>query len=174
MITVPARQALRTLAVLARHGGPIDRAGLGAAVGLPAAVVSRVLQQLRLRDLVVSRPGRGGDHRLARAPAEISILDVLRACDGPVAPLPCLSATAYRRCADCANEATCPARRLLAPVNEAILDALGRTTLAEVLARRGPPRRRASRTPTSARRRKRTSTSPVGFSNRLHFRRPPP
>jgi DNA-binding IscR family transcriptional regulator len=74
------------------------------------------------------------------------VLSVIRAIDGPVAPLPCLSHTAYQRCADCVNESNCGVRRVLAHAHEVQVAHLGKTTLADGLrGARAPGRRRTRR-----------------------------
>jgi DNA-binding IscR family transcriptional regulator len=67
-------------------------------------------------------------------PDQITFGRVLRIIDGPIAPLPCLSKIAYRRCPDCKNEATCEIRRVFARVTESARDVLDRTTIAEAIA----------------------------------------
>jgi DNA-binding IscR family transcriptional regulator len=63
----------------------------------------------------------------------MSIGSILRAIDGPIAPLPCISRTAYRRCTDCADEKTCVVRRLFADTYAATLLLMDGTTLAEAI-----------------------------------------
>jgi DNA-binding IscR family transcriptional regulator len=58
---------------------------------------------------------------------------ILRAIDGPIAPLPCISRTAYRRCSDCPDEKTCVVRRLFADTYAAQLLLMDSTTLADGL-----------------------------------------
>jgi Rrf2 family protein len=60
--------------------------------------------------LIGSRRGRNGGYELIKEPRRISIAEVLRLIDGPMAPLPCLSRRAYRRCEDCKDEQTCRVR----------------------------------------------------------------
>jgi DNA-binding IscR family transcriptional regulator len=71
---------------------------------------------------------------LIKHPHEMTIGSVLRAIDGPIAPLPCVSRTAYRPCPDCADEKTCTVRRLFADTYSAMLLLMDGTTLAEALA----------------------------------------
>jgi DNA-binding IscR family transcriptional regulator len=59
---------------------------------------------------------------------------MLRAVDGPIAPLPCLSRTAYRRCADCRNEQSCELRIAFAKAYDDYLTQLESTSLAEIMA----------------------------------------
>jgi Rrf2 family protein len=93
-----------------------------------------ILLQLRNQGLIHSRVGKGGGHELAKDPAEINMLTVVRAIDGPVAPLPCLSHTAYQRCDDCPDEAACGTRRLLKEAHEVQVRQLSATTLADAFA----------------------------------------
>ena len=91
--------------------------------------------------MVASRRGRAGGYVLIKRPAEITIGQILRAIDGPIAPLPCISRTAYRRCADCADEKTCVVRQLFADTYAATLLLFDGTTLADALTRQGPAAR---------------------------------
>ena len=70
---------------------------------------------------------------LARAPEKITFGEVLRLIDGPIAPLPCLSKIAYRRCADCADEGTCEIRHVFERVALATREVLDTTTLADAV-----------------------------------------
>ena len=56
----------------------------------------------------------------------------MRILDGPLAPIPCVSETAYRRCDDCADESVCGIRRAMKRVRDATASILDGTTLADV------------------------------------------
>ena len=58
----------------------------------------------------------------------------MRIIDGPLAPLPCLSIMAYRRCEECADEASCTIRCVFARAHELAASVLDRTSLADALA----------------------------------------
>jgi DNA-binding IscR family transcriptional regulator len=64
---------------------------------------------------------------------KITFGQVLRILDGPIAPLPCLSRIAYRRCADCQTEENCEIRRVFAKVAESARGVLDRTTIADAI-----------------------------------------
>jgi DNA-binding IscR family transcriptional regulator len=66
-------------------------------------------------------------------PDQITFGRILRIVDGPIAPLPCLSRIAYRRCPDCKSEATCEIRRVFALVADSARDVLDRVTIAQAL-----------------------------------------
>src|SRR4029078_11761555 len=90
---------------------------------------------LKRKGIVASRRGRRGGYVLIKRPEELTVGAVLRAIDGPIAPLPCISQTAYRRCADCRDEKTCMVRRLFKDTHAATLLLLLRTTLPAALER---------------------------------------
>ena len=70
---------------------------------------------------------------LLRPADRLTFGEVLRLIDGPIAPLPCLSKIAYRRCADCQDEGTCEIRHVFAHVVKAQRDVLDHTTFAEAV-----------------------------------------
>lgn len=63
----------------------------------------------------------------------MSIPDLLRTIDGPIAPLPCLSRSAYQRCEDCADEASCRIRKVFAEVFWSYLVIIESLTLQDML-----------------------------------------
>jgi Rrf2 family protein len=85
-ISARAEYAVRALAELASAGGgPLTVADVAAAQDIPARFLQNILLQLRQRSLVHSQRGAEGGYRLARPPAAISLADILRAIDGPLA-----------------------------------------------------------------------------------------
>jgi DNA-binding IscR family transcriptional regulator len=70
---------------------------------------------------------------LIKRPTDISISELLRTIDGPIAPLPCLSRRAYQRCEDCADEASCRIRKVFAQVFWSYLVIIESLTLQDML-----------------------------------------
>ena len=144
MISQKAKYALRALVALAR-----EKPGQALAIGdiaeqqsIPKKFLEQILLDLKHQGLVVSRRGKAGGYALLRPADTISFGQVLRIVDGPIAPLPCLSKIAYRRCQDCKEEASCEIRRVFARVADATRDVLDRTTIADALNERIPARLR--------------------------------
>ena len=79
----------------------------------------------------MSRRGKLGGYDLLMPADQITYGQVLRIIDGPIAPLPCLSRIAYRRCADCRTEDECEIRRVFARVAASAREVLDSTTRAE-------------------------------------------
>lgn len=136
MISQKAKYALRALVALcrARPGEPVLISEISKGQAIPKKFLEQILLELKRHGIVMSRRGRAGGYVLLRAPDKITFGEVLRLIDGPIAPLPCLSKIAYRRCSDCADEGTCEIRHVFARVAEATRDVLDRTTLADAVA----------------------------------------
>jgi Rrf2 family protein len=98
---------------------------------IPLKFLELILLQLRNHGIIRSKVGKGGGHEMVKEPEEITLLTVVRVIDGPVAPLPCLSHTAYQRCDDCDDEKTCGTRRLFKTVHDATIESLSSMTLAD-------------------------------------------
>ena len=142
MISQKAKYAFKALFRLAAaergHAVPIEE--IAKADAIPQKFLEHILLDLKRKGLVASRRGRAGGYMLIKQPQEMTIGSVLRAIDGPIAPLPCISRTAYRRCTDCQDETTCAVRRLFADTYSAMLLLMDGTTLAEAIRPGARPR----------------------------------
>ncbi|HZZ23463.1 MAG TPA: Rrf2 family transcriptional regulator, partial [Roseiarcus sp.] len=74
-------------------------------------------------------------YALARPAHEIRIGAIVRALDGPLAPIPCASVTAFRPCEDCGDLKSCSVRLIMVEARNAIANVLDRCTLADMRAR---------------------------------------
>ena len=112
MLSQKAKYALRALLMLAERpvGEPLLIAAIAERQNLPKKFLELILLELKHHGLLHSKRGKNGGYALARAPAEISFGEVVRIVDGPLAQVMCVSQTAYRRCDDCRDEATCAVR----------------------------------------------------------------
>ncbi len=136
-ISMKARYALRALYALAadESRAPMLIADLAERERIPRKFLEAILLELRNAGLLHSKKGKGGGYALARPPGEITIGQVMRAIDGPLAPIPCVSERAYARCAECPSEETCGTRLVMKEVRDAIAKVLDGTTLANVQTR---------------------------------------
>ncbi|RDE08585.1 RrF2 family transcriptional regulator [Pelagibacterium lacus] len=133
MISQKARYAFRALIALSRRGEdePVAIGELARTEDIPQKFLEQILLDLKRSGLVASRRGKVGGYMLIKDPREIFFGEVLRVIDGPIAPLPCLSKIAYRRCVDCKNEDKCEVRRVFAQVAVATRMVLDSTSLAD-------------------------------------------
>src|ERR1700749_4280677 len=114
MLSQKARYALHALIVLAEKGGrePMMIADIAEEAGVPRKFLEQILLGLKQRGIVQSMRGRAGGHSLGRPAQETTFADIIRETDGPRALSPCVSVTAYHRCPDCRDEATCAIRKV--------------------------------------------------------------
>lgn len=136
MISQKAKYALKALLALARSGR--DKTLLISEIAenenIPKKFLEQILLDLKHHGIVMSKRGKSGGYQLLKDPGAISYGEVLRIIEGPIAPLPCLSRMAYRRCEDCPDEETCEVRRVFARVADATRKALDGTAFADSLA----------------------------------------
>jgi Rrf2 family protein len=135
MLSQKGRYALHALFVLARHSGkePMMIADIAEEARVPRKFLEAILLELKKRGIVRSQRGRSGGYMLGRDAKDVSFADVIRVTDGPLALSPCVSVTAYQRCADCVDEDICAIRKVLLVVRDATADILESRTLASVL-----------------------------------------
>jgi Rrf2 family protein len=85
-VSAKADYAVRAAIELAAAGDELVTAEhIAAAQAIPLNFLVKILHELRLAGIATSRRGPDGGHRLARPPQEISLADVLRAAEGPLA-----------------------------------------------------------------------------------------
>jgi Rrf2 family protein len=130
------KYALRALYHLTREygRGPVLIATLAQKESIPHKFLELILLHLKNNNLVESKKGRNGGYFLAKDPAGITVGSVIRLMDGPLAPLPCASETAYRKCEECIDEQVCETRIVMRRVRDAMAEILDHTTLADVCA----------------------------------------
>ena len=99
----------------------------------PKRFLEQILLEIRNAGMVSSIRGRSGGYLLIKRPSDISISELLRLIDGPIAPLPCLSRRAYQRCEDCRDEASCRIRKVFAEIFWSYLILIESLTLEDML-----------------------------------------
>ena len=137
MLTQRSRYALRAMILLANEpagASPVPMSRIAGEVDIPRKFLEIILGELRQAGFVVSTRGKAGGFRLSRAPHLISFGDIIRTIEGPLALIPCVSRTAYRRCADCRDEAACAIRRAMLVVRDDTARILDGTSLADATA----------------------------------------
>ena len=99
---------------------------------LPVKFLEQIMHALKEGDLIESERGKFGGYRLARPANKITVGSIVRLIDGPLAPIGCVSQTAYEKCT-CPDEEHCGLRMLMLDVRNAIAGILDRYTLADVV-----------------------------------------
>ena len=126
--------SLRALYALTRKfgEGPVLITNLAQEETIPKKFLEQILVSLKSAGFVSSKKGKGGGYVLAQPPEKITIGSVIRAIEGPLAPLPCASETRFRKCDECVDIQTCGTRIVMRQVRDAMAAILDETTLAMV------------------------------------------
>ncbi|MGO4853114.1 RrF2 family transcriptional regulator [Phaeovulum sp. W22_SRMD_FR3] len=137
MITQKMKYALKALMVLAD-----ERAGEGKSLrieeiasrsGTPKRFLEHILLEVRNAGILASTRGRMGGYAMIKEPETVSVSELLRLIDGPIAPLPCLSRGSYQRCEDCSDEESCRIRKVFAELFWSYLVLIESLTLADLV-----------------------------------------
>ncbi len=112
-----------------------NRSRIAAEEDLPRAYLEQLVVSLREAGLVTSTRGAHGGYELARPPETISMAEVLRALEGPIAPMMCATDDPEHATL-CDRSARCTVNVLWVRVRDAVAGALDSMTLADLV----PPR----------------------------------
>jgi Rrf2 family protein len=123
--------ALRALFTLVDHygGAPIPIRELARRNDIPKRFLEQIMLDLKAQGWVDSVAGMRGGYVLSKSPAKITMGEVVRHFDGILAPIGCVSVTAYKRCS---QEPVCRFRRVFLDARNYVTGVMERATLAEV------------------------------------------
>ena len=99
---------------------------------IPKKFLEVILLDLKNKGFLLSKKGKGGGYSLAKSAEKITLGEVVRALDGPIAPVTCVSQTAYQPCKDCVNETFCGIRMIMGDVREAISGVLDHVSFKDI------------------------------------------
>jgi Rrf2 family protein len=135
MLSNKAKYAFKAMFALSRlePGQLLQAWDIATKENISKKFLDLILLELRGAGLVRTMRGQHGGYALAKAPSEITLGQIVRIIDGPLAPIACASVTAYRRCKDCKDEAGCLVRQSMRRVRDAASDILDNTTLTSAL-----------------------------------------
>ena len=131
-ISKKAEYALRALVAIARQPRSWSIHELSAQEKIPIKFLEQILLALRHAGMLSSKRGVGGGYTLLRAPGEITLREVLRILDGPVAPVPCAAEQPSERCT-CPDPRTCPLRLMMIELRSDITHLLEARTIEDML-----------------------------------------
>lgn len=112
---------------------------IASAEDIPFRYLEQIFLALKNSGILAARSGPSGGYRLRKDPSSVSLIDIVRLIDGPVAPARCVSRTAYDKCP---RESVCALRPVLSEVRDAIAKILDSISLEDVCKK---ARRRARR-----------------------------
>jgi len=129
--------ALRALIELTKAygGAPVRRYQIAERQNIPIVFLEQILLALKHAGLLASARGAQGGYALIKPPTKVTLGQVIRILDGPLAPIGCVSKTAYKKCRDCpyAKKAYCPLQDAMGEVRNAIADILDNYSLEDFI-----------------------------------------
>lgn len=130
-----AKYAINAMVHLARkHGdGPITIRDIAEEENIPQKFLEAILLELKNAGLLSSKKGKGGGYYMIKETSEVTMADIMRLMDGPIALLPCVSYKHYERCDECKDENTCSIRRVFFEVRNKTVDMLKEASLDKVI-----------------------------------------
>jgi Rrf2 family protein len=136
-LSTKGEYASRAMLELSRRyqDGPLHSREISKAQEIPQNFLEQILLLLKRAGYLKSRKGRNGGYHLAKAPDEITVAEVIRVMDGPLAPIDCVSVMAHETCP---MEGTCGLRWLWKDVRDAVAEILEKTTFADLVSRGKP------------------------------------
>lgn len=131
-ISRKSEYALRALVSLARERRSWGIQELSERENIPVKFLEQILLALRHAGLLTSKRGVGGGYTLHRAADEITVAEIVRIFDGPLAPVPCAAERPVEKCT-CPDPRTCPVRLLMSRVRADLAAALENQTIGDML-----------------------------------------
>lgn len=135
MLSKRCKYALKAMIFLAEYykKGQVSISVIAEKENIPKKFLEQILLELKRSKLVNSKQGPLGGYYLLKKPSEISLADLYRIFDGPIALTPCVSINYYEECDDCLDEATCYLRNELIKVRDKTRSSMMEATLESFL-----------------------------------------
>ena len=137
-LSVRGEYALRALLVLARDYQEDDSVvriqEISTRQNIPKRFLEQILNDLKSARIVESKRGVAGGYRLRRTPQHITLAEIVRHIEGPLAPVSCVSEKFYEKCS-CPDESRCALRSVMKEIREAVVKIAERVTNAELCER---------------------------------------
>ncbi len=148
MVSMRSKYAIKALSFLARSREKESYiiAELAEAENIPKKFLEAILLTLKSQGILGSRKGPSGGYWLAKTPSSITLGNIIRAFEGDLAPVQCLSENASGgACPECQDMATCATRLYMVDVQKAVSSVIDSVTLADMIERSEFERQRISK-----------------------------
>ncbi|WP_044402772.1 Rrf2 family transcriptional regulator [Lacinutrix sp. Hel_I_90] len=134
MLSKKTKYGIKALTYLARQDRniPVQIATISESENISLKFLESILLTLRKNGFLGSKKGKGGGYYLLKDPKEISMTAVMRALEGPIAMVPCVSLNFYEKCDDCPDEDACAVHKIMLKVRDSTLEIFRNTALADL------------------------------------------
>ena len=135
MLSKKTKYGIKALVFLAKQpsGTPVQIASISESEQIPQKFLESILLSLRKAGFLGSKKGKGGRYYLLKSPEEVSVADLYRILEGPIAMVPCVSLNFYETCDDCPDESSCSINRLMVELRDSSLNILTKTFLSDLV-----------------------------------------
>jgi Rrf2 family protein len=137
-LSVRGEYAIRAMQVLARDYQEDDSVvriqEISEKQNIPKRFLEQILNDLKSAGVVQSKRGVAGGYRLKRKPEHITLAEIIRHIEGPLAPVSCVSERYYEKCS-CPDETRCALRSVMKEVRDTLVNAMESTSLADLAER---------------------------------------
>ena len=134
-LSLRGEYALRALVALGLHfshdNSVLRIQEISARQNIPKRFLEQILNDLKAAGILESKRGIAGGYRLRTAPDRVTLAQVIRFIEGPLAPVSCVSERFYKKCS-CPDENRCGIRSVMKEVRDAIVKILESVTLAQL------------------------------------------
>lgn len=126
MLSKRAKYAIKALLCLYdnREITPLSAKAIAEQQKIPYKFLEKILRELRQHKLIKSERGAIGGYSFLKDPNTITVADVMRIVDGPIALIPCVSENFYEKCEECQSEETCRIRKIFFELRSKMLPVL--------------------------------------------------
>ncbi|MCL5256802.1 MAG: Rrf2 family transcriptional regulator [Chloroflexi bacterium] len=111
--------------------GPVSLMEISTREDISLGYLEQLVAVLKRAGLVESTRGARGGYELAKAPGEVTVGDIVRALEGPIAPIECVSEESNKEL--CGRESACPSRIVWVKMRDSMAQALDSTSLADLI-----------------------------------------
>ncbi|MBL4861596.1 MAG: Rrf2 family transcriptional regulator [Crocinitomicaceae bacterium] len=131
MISKRTKYGLKALSFLAKQdkGKPVLISTIASSENISQKFLESILLDLKKQGFLGSKKGKGGGYYLLKPGNQITIAEVFRVLEGPIAWLPCVSLNYYEKCDDCVSEETCQLNHMMIEVRDNILNVIENKTI---------------------------------------------
>ena len=134
MLSKKTQYAFKALTFMAerKKEGPVLIAEIAKKKKIPLKFLENILLELRQAGILESKKGKGGGYFFKIEPKDISLAQIMRLIEGPIALLPCVSLNFYQKCKDC-DEKKCGLNRVMKQVRDNTLKILENKTVSDLV-----------------------------------------
>lgn len=138
MLNKRTRYAIKALMHIAKEASeesPMSGSAIAELSNIPYKFLEAILNDLKNGGYIVSRKGVNGGYFMAQNPSKIYLTSIIRAINGPIALVPCVSLNYYEQCDFCENEERCALHETMKEVRDASLAILDGTSIQQLIER---------------------------------------